>query len=50
MPCVFFPLHCNEFDIFHHYFGDDYPTNTLVRATFPVANVELEIDAIAVLE
>ncbi len=49
-PAAWFPFEGEQVDIFHHFFGEDYPTNTLVGATFPVANVEVEIDALAVVE
>lgn len=45
-----FPFDGEQADIYHEYFGDDYPVNTIVGARFPTDNVHIEIDAIAVLE
>ena len=49
-PKQWVPFEGEQVDIYHHFFGDDYPVNTIVGATFPSANVHIEIDAIAVLE
>ena len=45
-----FPFEGEQADIYHEYFGDDYPVNTIVGARFASDNVHIEIDAIAVLE
>ena len=45
-----FPFEGEQVDIFHEFFGDDYPVNTLVGVAFPGANVHVEIDAVAVLD
>ena len=49
-PNEWFPFDGEQVDIYHEFFGDDYPVNTIVGATFPGANVHIEIDAIAVLD
>ena len=49
-PNDWFPFEGAQVEIYHEFFGDDYPVNTIVGATFPGANVHVEIDAIAVLE
>ena len=49
-PSEWFPACEEQIGIYHEFFGDDYPVNTIVGATFPVANVHIEIDAIAVLD
>lgn len=48
-PSEWFPFEGEQVDIFHHFFGQEYPANTLVGVQFPVDNVHVEIDAIAVL-
>jgi len=45
-----FPFAGEQVDIYHVFFGQDYPVNTIVSAQFPVDNVHVEIDAIAVLD
>ena len=45
-----FPFDGEQADIYHEFFDDDYPTNTIVGARFPGENVHIEIDAIAVLD
>ena len=45
-----FPFDGEQADIYHEFFGDDYPTNTIVGARFPGKNVHIEIDAVAVLD
>jgi len=45
-----FPFDGEQVDIYHEFFGDDYPVNTIVGAEFPGTNVHLEMDAIAVLD
>ena len=49
-PNDWFPFEGEQVDIYREFFGDDYPVNTIVGATFPGANVHIEIDAIAVLD
>jgi len=49
-PNAWFPAGDEQVAIYHEFFGDDYPVNTIVGATFPGANVHIEIDAIAVLD
>jgi len=49
-PNVWFPTDDEQVGIYHEFFGDDYPVNTIVGATFPGNNVHIEIDAIAVLD
>ncbi|MCH2212197.1 MAG: RidA family protein [Fuerstiella sp.] len=44
-----FPFEGEQVEIFHEFFGDDYPVNTIVRAGFPVTSVHVEIDAVAEL-
>jgi enamine deaminase RidA (YjgF/YER057c/UK114 family) len=45
-----FPFEGEQVDVYHEFFGDDYPVNTIVGARFPGDNVHVEIDAIAVLD
>ena len=45
-----FPFEGEQVAIYHEFFGDDYPANTIVGASFPLDNVCVEIDAIAVLD
>lgn len=45
-----FPFDGEQVEIYHEFFGDDYPVNTMVGARFPTANVHIEIDAVAVLD
>ena len=49
-PQAWFPVEPEQLDIYHEFFGDSYPANTIVGATFPGDNVHIEIDAIAVLD
>ena len=49
-PADWFPFEGEQVAIYHEFFADDYPANTIVGARFPTANVHLEIDAIAVLD
>ncbi len=45
-----FPFEGEQVNIFHDFFEEDYPTNTIVGATFPLDNIHLEIDAMAVIQ
>ena len=45
-PADWFPFEGEQIEIYHQFFGDAYPANTIVGARFPQANVHLEIDAI----
>lgn len=45
-----FPFEGEQVDIFREFFGEDYPTNTMVSAGFPSSSVHVEIDAIAVVD
>lgn len=45
-----FPFEGEQIDVYREYFGDEYPTNTIVGARFPSANVHVEINALAVLD
>jgi len=49
-PKEWFPFEGEQVDIYHGFFGQDYPVNTIVGAQFPIENVLVEIDAIAVLD
>jgi enamine deaminase RidA (YjgF/YER057c/UK114 family) len=49
-PKEWFPFEGKQVDIYHEFFGEDYPANTIVGAQFPVDNVCVEIDAMAILE
>ena len=49
-PGDWFPFEGEQVAIYHEFFADDYPANTIVGARFPTANVHLEIDAITVLD
>ena len=44
------PFEGEQISIYHEFFGDDYPVNTLVGVTFPMDSIHIEIDAIAVLD
>ena len=49
-PSKWYPFAGEQIEIYHHYFGDDYPVNTLVGVSFPMSCIHIEIDAIAVLD
>lgn|GEM_PF-210209 len=49
-PYKWHPFEGEQLEIYHEFFGDDYPVNTLVGVTFPMESIHIEIDAIAVLE
>ena len=49
-PNDWFPFMGEQVDIYHKFFGQDYPVNTIVGAQFPADNIHIEIDAIAVLD
>ena len=49
-PNKWFPFEGEQVNIYHEFFGNDYPANTLIGARFPGSNVHIEIDAIAVLD
>ena len=49
-PHAWYPFEGEQIDIFHEFFGDDYPVNTLVGVSFPMECIHIEIDAIAVLD
>ena len=44
-----FPFGDEQIAVFTEFFGDAYPANNMVGATFPTPNVHVEVDAIAVL-
>jgi enamine deaminase RidA (YjgF/YER057c/UK114 family) len=44
-----FAFEGEQVEIYHEFFGDDYPVNTLVGVRFPGTNVHIEIDAVAVI-
>ena len=45
-----FPFEGEQVEIYHEFFGEDYPVNTIVGAEFAGSQTHLEIDAIAVLD
>ena len=49
-PAVWFPFGEEQVEIYRQFFGEDYPVNTIVGVRFPMANIHIEIDAIAVLD
>lgn len=49
-PGEWFPFEGEQVDIYHEFFGQDYPVNTIIGAQFPADNIRVEIDAIAVLD
>ena len=49
-PHAWHPFEGEQIDIYHEFFGDDYPVNTLVGVNFPMDCIHIEIDAIAVLD
>jgi 2-iminobutanoate/2-iminopropanoate deaminase len=49
-PYKWHPFEGEQIEIYHEFFGDDYPVNTLIGVTFPMESIHIEIDAIAVLE
>ena len=49
-PNEWFPFEGEQVDIYHNFFGQDYPVNTIVGAQFPGDNVRVEVDAIAILD
>ena len=49
-PGDWFPFEGEQIDIYHEFFGQDYPVNTIIGAQFPADNIRVEIDAIAVLD
>lgn len=49
-PQIWFPVDDEQLEIYEEFFGGEYPTNTIVGATFPGNNVHIEIDAIAILD
>jgi len=49
-PHKWHPFEGEQIAIYHEFFGDDYPVNTLVGVTFPMDSIHIEIDAIAVLD
>ena len=49
-PGKWYPFEGEQIEIYHHFFGEDYPVNTLVGVSFPMDCIHIEIDAIAVIE
>ena len=49
-PDQWHPFEGEQIEIYHEFFGDDYPVNTLVGVRFPMESIHIEIDAIAVLD
>ena len=49
-PSDWFPFEGEQGAIYHKFFEDDYPVNTIVGVRFPLENIHIEIDAIAVLD
>jgi len=49
-PSKWHPFEGEQIEIYHEFFGEDYPVNTLVGVSFPMDCIHIEIDAIAVLD
>ena len=49
-PAEWYPFEGLQIEIYHRFFGEDYPVNTLVGVRFPMESIHIEIDAIAVLD
>ena len=45
-----FPFEGEQVEIYREFFGQDFPVNTMVGATFPKPGTHIEIDAIAILD